>query len=469
MRWGESLEPSDSILLVIGLIPARGGSKGIRDKNLLSHDGQYPAFITAARLAAKFCERVVVSSDSPEILAIAQAHGFEAEAREAELARDSATIDEVAELFWLRTNQDVLVILPTVANLTTDDIERIAGMQAHEGRWVLTVPATGLYYHDLAPINPRVNRQYSAAMRKEVGVRLITGHGEYQPVPAVSPDLVEIDTPEDLLLARHSPKKILFLYAYSNEIGSGHYRRCTAISRELQHHEVSLAQITDPILDDYDVVVVDALDTERNQIATLASKSKVMTIEDLGHGSGFADLTINALYNPDHTPYVDLRPEFWGLSHRPSDAVSRILMTFGGTDPANLAARFSAVARDLLNDPIELMVVHRDTPVVMAAEMARSDIVVTSAGRTLHEAAYLGVPAIAIAANVRETMHCHLGHQYGNHYLGHHERVTDTDFAQALFKMVESFPWRHELASRRYLDHYGVQRLARLVERLAED
>ena len=144
-----------------------------------------------------------------------------------------------------------------------------------------------------------------------------------------------------------------------------------------------------------------------------------------------------------------------------------MLITFGGTDPANLAQRISGYFHP--SSDYSFTVATRGTPVNMAKEMMKADIVITSAGRTLHEAAYLGLPAISIAANIRETTHCHLGPQWGNVYLGHHEQVTDTQFIEAFEQLLTSHSWRKELTANRYLDHLGVQRIAKLAERLAED
>ena len=73
------------------LIPARGGSKGIPRKNLLSVAGKpLIAWTIEAARGCPHIERVVVSSDDDEILAVAKTLGADTFKRPADLATDSA-------------------------------------------------------------------------------------------------------------------------------------------------------------------------------------------------------------------------------------------------------------------------------------------------------------------------------------------------------------------------------------------
>lgn len=90
---------------VLGLIPARGGSKGIPRKNLRPLAGKPLLCWTAeAALAARRLARVVVSTDDPEIAELARACGVEVPfMRPPELAGDAApTLPAVVHaLEWL--------------------------------------------------------------------------------------------------------------------------------------------------------------------------------------------------------------------------------------------------------------------------------------------------------------------------------------------------------------------------------
>jgi len=81
---------------VLAVIPARGGSRGIPRKNLVPLAGRpLLAWTIAAAREARGVDRVVVSSDDPEILAAARAHGAEPLRRPAALATDAARSEPV--------------------------------------------------------------------------------------------------------------------------------------------------------------------------------------------------------------------------------------------------------------------------------------------------------------------------------------------------------------------------------------
>lgn len=96
----------------LAVIPARGGSKGVPGKNIRPLGGH--PLITWSIVAARLCpavERVIVSTDSPEIAEVARACGAEVPfLRPAEFATDTAT-DRVVFLHlldWLERNEGTL-------------------------------------------------------------------------------------------------------------------------------------------------------------------------------------------------------------------------------------------------------------------------------------------------------------------------------------------------------------------------
>ncbi len=77
---------------VLALIPARGGSKGIPRKNLCLLGGlPLVARTVEAARGARCVTRVAVSTDDPEIAAVARAHGAEVVMRPPELSTDAAS------------------------------------------------------------------------------------------------------------------------------------------------------------------------------------------------------------------------------------------------------------------------------------------------------------------------------------------------------------------------------------------
>lgn len=81
---------------VLAILPARGGSKGLPGKNTRDCAGQpLLAWSVLAARESECVDRLVVSSDDPEILAAACALGAPALARPPELATDGALLDGV--------------------------------------------------------------------------------------------------------------------------------------------------------------------------------------------------------------------------------------------------------------------------------------------------------------------------------------------------------------------------------------
>lgn len=101
---------------VVAFVHAKGTSKRLPGKNLADLGGQ-PLFTHAVRnaMAAKHVGRVVVDSDSDEILSIAKGLGAETLKRPAELATNGTTGDDLA--YWQARNAgwaDIIVqVVPT--------------------------------------------------------------------------------------------------------------------------------------------------------------------------------------------------------------------------------------------------------------------------------------------------------------------------------------------------------------------
>lgn len=99
--------------MIIGLIPARSGSKSVKDKNIRLLGG-YPlmAWSIAASKMCGHIERTVVSTDSIEYAGIAAEYGAEVLMRPSKLAQDTTadvayikhTLDEMPEV-------DIIVLL----------------------------------------------------------------------------------------------------------------------------------------------------------------------------------------------------------------------------------------------------------------------------------------------------------------------------------------------------------------------
>jgi CMP-N,N'-diacetyllegionaminic acid synthase len=112
---------------ILGIIPARGGSKGIPKKNIIELDGQ-PLISYSIKQAknSQFITDIVVSSDSDEILKIAEDYGAIGIKRPQELSTDTST-SESAILHVIENIEkkyDLIVFLQATSPLrTTEDID----------------------------------------------------------------------------------------------------------------------------------------------------------------------------------------------------------------------------------------------------------------------------------------------------------------------------------------------------------
>lgn len=137
---------------VIGLIPARGGSKSIPRKNVKSLAGRpLIAWTIEAALQSHGLNRVIVSTDDEEIAQIARRWGAEVPfMRPAELAQDDSPHISVVEhaVRWLEEHDNacpdyVMLLQPTSPLRTGEDIDTaIQIAEAHDAIAVVSICET---------------------------------------------------------------------------------------------------------------------------------------------------------------------------------------------------------------------------------------------------------------------------------------------------------------------------------------
>lgn len=138
----------------LGLIPARGGSKGIHRKNLALVAGKpLIAWTIEAALASRALDRVIVSTDDKEIADVSKELGAEVPfIRPAELATDDApslavarhALDELsADNYWadslallqptspLRTAEDIVGGCQVMADTGADSVVAVKRLRDH--------------------------------------------------------------------------------------------------------------------------------------------------------------------------------------------------------------------------------------------------------------------------------------------------------------------------------------------------
>lgn len=213
----------------VGIIPARGGSKGIPRKNIQELDGEpLIAYSIEAGLGAKCIDSVIVSTDDQEIAEIAQSYGGEIPfIRPSELATDKAPTAPVIthalnELERSGRSIDTFVLLqPTSPLRTSHHIDEayslyrsvetssvISVCESYATRWEETPEgAKQLNYHN-AP-NRRQDRKPEYVIN---GAIYITDRDEFANSGEIKTGRIElyrmnelssidIDTPFDLWLA----------------------------------------------------------------------------------------------------------------------------------------------------------------------------------------------------------------------------------------------------------------------------
>jgi CMP-N-acetylneuraminic acid synthetase len=537
----------------IAIIPARGGSKGIPRKNIRELAGKPLLwYMVRTALEAGCFAEVVVSTDHDEIAHIAEECGARVHRRPSHMADDHTTLDSVIyDAVQARGGEyDLVVTLQPTAPLLKPETLRDAVRRAEEDPSIDTLisvvnePRLSWVERDgrIVPnYAERLNRQMLPPLYRETGaffisrMRCVTPTSRFGPNVSVyeisHEEAIDIDTMQDWWIVEKllERRRIAIRVDGHSLIGFGHIYRMLLLANRLLDHAVhffldeeqtkAVSMVRNAFypftaaprsdLPDLmeahhpDIVVLDILDTSAEEVLFFKRHRRfVVSFEDLGPGIEHANLVINALYDAS-TPhphvvsgpdYYCLRAEFSHTAPRElSQAVRKIVISFGGSDPTNVTHRAVTVLRDFvvrtgacltiilgLGYPEEAEKSLRAAiaelaygPSVeikrhvqsMAREFKEADLVLTSCGRTMYEVASLGVPAILIAQNMRETHHV-FGHaENGFVNLGLGAELSDSRLAEAVREVAESFERRSEMRKRMlsYDFRKGLDRVARLI------
>jgi CMP-N-acetylneuraminic acid synthetase/spore coat polysaccharide biosynthesis predicted glycosyltransferase SpsG len=511
---------------ILIVIPARGGSKGIPRKNLAPIAGRpLIGWAIAASLGSKHKPRVVVSTDDLEIATASRRLGAEVWVRPPELALDHITLDPViynallAEEAAGQSYDLVLTVQPTSPLIRTSSIDRVIDRFATEAvdtiitatddthlAWVAVPGGVAPAYE------ARVNRQQLQKRMRETGGILATRRecvsekgriGKRVSVEVLEGfESLDIDTTEDWLVAEVAlqRKRIAFITIGNAKQGLGHVTRTLTLLECLNgqvtrvfcepRQDLAIARlergfrpvtvcIAEQRLAELkafgaDVVIHDELNTDPEQIrAEKAAGMHVILFEDNGPSINLADKVFNALYpaersEPERNHWYGpavycLRDEFRYAERAPWSATpKRVLLTFGGTDPAGLTLR---VLRQILPhcDLAITVIVGQGYSTLselegvvtaaraagknvelfqdvkmMSEHMASADIAFSSAGRTLYELAHMQVPTVVIAQNELEMKHTFAALENGFLHLGLTTEVADTAIAAAFQSLCGS-------------------------------
>ena len=205
--------------MTLALVPARGGSKRIHNKNLTDVCG-LPMFVWSVLSAKAAGCRVVVSSDSPEILSTAVEHGAEPLVRPEALASDEATLEQVCLHALITLQPDAMLVLqPTSPLRGPDRIRQACGELERHGSVVSLTLDPGAYFAWEAEggiywptFSDRPRTQDLTYYRENGAIygmtrEIIESHGRrYADAPGVvimdGWESVDVDTHDDLEVAR---------------------------------------------------------------------------------------------------------------------------------------------------------------------------------------------------------------------------------------------------------------------------
>jgi CMP-N-acetylneuraminic acid synthetase/spore coat polysaccharide biosynthesis predicted glycosyltransferase SpsG len=517
------------------VIPARGGSKGIPRKNLSPIGGKpLIAWAIESALAARVT-RVLVSTDDGPIAQIARRYGAEVLMRDAALAADMVTLDPVVHDAVAREEAAgreydlVLTVQPTSPLLRTGTIRQIVARLADpEIDTILTVVNdTHLAWEQkgdraVPAYEKRVNRQQLPQRFRETGGvlgtrrRFVTASGRIGPRVSLQRldgfEGLDIDSADDWLVAEAAlgQRRIAFITIGNEQQGLGHVTRTLTLLESFNGHysrvfcppgqQLAVQRLEQAFYDvrevapggllaelrDFgaNIVIHDQLETDPAELrAEREAGMKVVVFEDRGPGQEVADLVINALYPAEETqpaknryfgPAVYcLRDEFARATRNGfRDDVRRVLVTFGGTDPAGLTFKVLDVLGAQRELPLTVVAgrglaryaeleqhvaalksagrdvqLHRDVP-LMSELMAGADVAFTSAGRTLYELAHMGVPAIVLAQNEGEMKHHFASIENGFLFLGLGSEAAPAAISSALDALTTSRDLRRALHRR---------------------
>jgi YrbI family 3-deoxy-D-manno-octulosonate 8-phosphate phosphatase len=217
-------------MTVLAVIPARGGSKGIPGKNLREVGGR--SLVERAVLAcrgARLVDRVIVTTDSPDIANAAIRSGAEVVWRPAELSGDHCTSESALQHALsaadLRSESTIVVFVqctsPFIASSDLDaSIERVVSGEcdvvfsavSHHGFvWAVTSESAVGVNHDASTRQRRQDRPDEVVETGAFYVMTREGfersghrfHGTVVPRLVDPLHRIEIDDPADLLVAQH--------------------------------------------------------------------------------------------------------------------------------------------------------------------------------------------------------------------------------------------------------------------------
>ncbi|PWB86401.1 cytidylyltransferase domain-containing protein [Methanobrevibacter thaueri] len=477
---------------ILVVIPARGGSKGIPRKNVRLLDGQ-PLISYSINVAksSEYVDDVVITTDDSEIALLSEKFGASVIRRSEELSTDETPLDPVVydamvqkEKLAFDEYDLVITLQPTSPLIKTSTLDQvIEKFEDFAIDSVITVVDDRRLSWGYDENNERFfpnyierkNRQDLPKDFKETGAILATRRkfvNEFSRL-GTNIDIVEVSQEESVDVTNYEDwwiaekylqrQKIAIVPNASESVGNKHINRCLSVASKLVFHDVLFLldeshQLGIDIIKKYNynykiydgrddlitclreyspqLVLNDIADTSSEYISILKDEGYfVVNFEDLGVGSGLADVVFDALYEHDLSEkniytgyeYYLLRDEFYFQPQKIiTHAVNNVLITFTGEDEDNLTekvinsilstnyeGRINVIVGLTYPDLEGLISKYESNQSIQIYQnvsnisefMFKADIIFSSASKRMYDICSLGVPTICLCQNERELSH----------------------------------------------------------------
>lgn len=539
--------------MILVVIPARGGSKGIPRKNLRLMDNKpLISYSIGVAKASQYVDDVVVTTDDSQIALIAEKFGASVVRRSEELSSDDTLLDPVIHDAMIQKEKlaldeyDIVITLqptsPLIKTATLDNaIEKFADFGIDSVISVVDDRHLSWGYDEnnqryFPNYIERLNRDDLPKSYRETGAILATRRSFVKENSRLGSNIdiieisreesVNIETYEDWWLAENylKKKRIAIVVNANEEIGTSYIDRCLAIASKLvfhevlflidEHHQMGVDIVSGcnysyrvyedlgdlfTILKEFGthIVINDIQDTSEEYISSLKQEGYfVVNFEDLGVGGDLADVVFDDLYEHDLAErnvftshkYFILKDEFY---YQPAkiitNDVKRVLITFGEQDPHNFTemviqailatnyeGRIDVVVGRGYGNLEELISRYESNPLIQIYQnvsnisefMFKSDIIFTSASKSIYEICSIGIPTVCLCKDSREESHAFVTRNNGFINMGLGEFIEKQELIDIFIKLVNDFELRMDMHEKmRSIDlRYGFENMVSVVE-----
>ncbi len=539
--------------MILVVIPARGGSKGIPRKNLRLMDNKpLISYSIGVAKVSQYVDDVVVTTDDSQIALIAEKFGASVVRRSEELSSDDTLLDPVIHDAMIQKEKlaldeyDIVITLqptsPLIKTATLDKaIEKFEDFGIDSVISVVDDRHLSWGYDEnnqryFPNYIERLNRDDLPKSYRETGAILATRRSFVKENSRLGSNIdiieisreesVNIETYEDWWLAENylKKKRIAIVVNANEEIGTSYIDRCLAIASKLvfhevlflidEHHQMGVDIVSGcnysyrvyedlgdlfTILKEFGthIVINDIQDTSEEYISSLKQEGYfVVNFEDLGVGGDLADVVFDDLYEHDLAErnvftshkYFILKDEFY---YQPAkiitNDVKRVLITFGERDPhkftemviqailaTNYEGRIDVVVGRGYGNLEELISRYESNPLIQIYQnvsnisefMFKSDIIFTSASKSIYEICSIGIPTVCLCKDSREESHAFVTRNNGFINMGLGEFIEKQELIDIFIKLVNDFELRMDMHEKmRSIDlRYGFENMVSVVE-----